>query len=70
LNDNLPQRLSRPLDSPGLALAAASAHAFELPVPAEGFSISLMWHSPAEADPARSWLRELIAAACRERMPL
>jgi DNA-binding transcriptional LysR family regulator len=55
---------------PGSAPAAASAHVFELPVPAEVFSISLMWHPRAEADPAHRWLRELIVAACRDRMPL
>jgi DNA-binding transcriptional LysR family regulator len=55
---------------PGSAPAAATAHAFELPVAAEVFSISLMWHPRAEADPVHRWLRELIVAACRERMPL
>lgn len=55
---------------PGSAPAAASAHAFELPVPVEAFSISFMWHPRAEADPAQRWLRELIVAICRERMPL
>ncbi|WP_036172298.1 LysR family transcriptional regulator [Massilia sp. 9096] len=55
---------------PAAAPAAAHPHAFELPVPLDGFSISLMWHPRAEADPAHRWLRELIVAACRERMPL
>jgi DNA-binding transcriptional LysR family regulator len=52
------------------AAAAAGPHAFELPVPADAFSISLMWHPRTEADPALRWLRELIVTACRERMPL
>lgn len=43
---------------------------FEIPVALPGFSISLMWHPRAEADPAHQWLRELIVTACRERMPL
>jgi len=55
---------------PASSSAAANVHAFELPVPAEMLSISLMWHPRAEADPAHRWLRELIVAACRERMPL
>jgi DNA-binding transcriptional LysR family regulator len=49
---------------------AVGAHAFELPVAADAFTISLMWHPRAEADPAHRWLRELIVAACRQRMPL
>lgn len=57
-------------DHPGAAPAAATACVFALPVPVEGFSISLMWHPRSEADPAHRWLRELIVAACRERMPL
>jgi DNA-binding transcriptional LysR family regulator len=48
----------------------AGYHAFELPVAVEGFSIALMWHPRAEADPAHRWLRELVVGACRERMPL
>jgi DNA-binding transcriptional LysR family regulator len=55
---------------PGSAPDAANPHAFELPVPVDVFSISLMWHPRAEADPAHRWLRELIVAACRARMPL
>lgn len=50
--------------------AQADYHAFELPVAVEGFSIALMWHPRAEADPAHRWLRELVVTACRERMPL
>ena len=49
---------------------AAGPHVFELPGQAEGFSIALMWHPRADADPAHRWLRELVVAACRERMPL
>jgi DNA-binding transcriptional LysR family regulator len=49
---------------------SAPAHAFDLPVPVDAFSISLMWHPRHEADPAHRWLRELIVAACRARMPL
>jgi DNA-binding transcriptional LysR family regulator len=48
----------------------ASAHVFPLPVPTEVFSISLMWHPRVEADRAHRWLRELVVATCRERMPL
>jgi hypothetical protein len=29
-----------------------------------------MWHPRDEADPAHRWLRELIVAACRARIPL
>lgn len=55
---------------PATAPAAAPAHLFDLPVPVDGFSISLMWHPRGEADPAHRWLRELIVAACRKYMPL
>jgi DNA-binding transcriptional LysR family regulator len=50
--------------------AEPGAHVFELPVPVEGYSISMMWHPRAEADPAHRWLRELIVDACRQSMPL
>jgi DNA-binding transcriptional LysR family regulator len=52
------------------AAPAASAYSFELPLPTEVFSIALMWHPRDEADPAHRWLRELIVAACRARIPL
>jgi DNA-binding transcriptional LysR family regulator len=48
----------------------AGCHTFELPVALDDFSIALMWHPRAEADPAHRWLRELVVTACRERMPL
>lgn len=50
--------------------AQADCHAFALPVAVAGFSIALMWHPRAEADPAHRWLRELVVGACRKRMPL
>lgn len=48
--------------------ALAEAHAFELPIPVDGFSIALMWHPRSAEDPAHRWLRELVVAACRQRM--
>lgn len=53
-----------------LAQAASSLHAFELPVPAEGFTIAQMWHPRLEADAAHRWLRERVLAVCRARLPL
>jgi len=50
--------------------AAAGAHVFQLPMPLEAFSISLMWHPRVEADPAHRWLRELIVAESRARIAL
>lgn len=50
--------------------SATTVTSFELPVPVEHFSISLMWHPRAEVDPTHRWLRELIVAACREHIAL
>jgi DNA-binding transcriptional LysR family regulator len=50
--------------------AAAAPHVFELPVPLDDFSIFLMWHPRAEADPVHRWLRELIVDTCRQAIPL
>jgi DNA-binding transcriptional LysR family regulator len=40
-------------------------HAFALPLPAEPFTISLLWHPRMDADPAHRWLRGRIREACR-----
>ena len=66
----LPASFMLAFQRPMTAAATAGPHIFELPVPIEGFSISLMWHPRGDADPAHRWLRELIVAACRKLMPL
>ncbi|MEN3262274.1 LysR family transcriptional regulator [Sodalis endosymbiont of Spalangia cameroni] len=43
--------------------------AFELPVKTPGITVSQMWHPRFEVDPAHRWLRQLILAVCRQRMP-
>lgn len=55
---------------PGRLDATSRPHAFPVPVPLEGFAIALMWHPRAQTDPAHRWLRELVVATCRARMPL
>ena len=40
---------------------------FELPVPVQVITISLMWHPRLDAEPAHRWLRQLIRSTCRER---
>jgi DNA-binding transcriptional LysR family regulator len=55
---------------PGSVQTTPGAHVFELPVPLEGFSISLMWHPRVEADAVHRWLRELIVAQARARIAL
>ncbi|KAF1038128.1 MAG: HTH-type transcriptional regulator SyrM 1 [Herbaspirillum frisingense] len=47
--------------------AAAGLHAFELPVPTEPITVSLMWHPRLELDPAHRWLRERVRAVCGEQ---
>lgn len=42
---------------------------FPLPVTVESLTISQMWHPRAEADPAHRWLRQLVLAVCRARIP-
>ncbi|HTM95032.1 MAG TPA: LysR family transcriptional regulator [Croceibacterium sp.] len=38
--------------------------AFPLPFPAEGFTVSLLWHPRMDGDPAHRWLRECLRRAC------
>jgi DNA-binding transcriptional LysR family regulator len=58
---------------PGSYLPAeqpAGCRVFPLPVTVESLTISQMWHPRAEADPAHRWLRQLVLAVCRARIPL
>jgi DNA-binding transcriptional LysR family regulator len=58
---------------PGSYLPAAQpggCWVFPLPVTVESLTISQMWHPRAEADPAHRWLRQLVLAVCRARIPL
>lgn len=66
----LPASFMLAYQRPAAGPDSASACAFELPVPGDGFSISLMWHPRVDADPAHRWLRELIVATCRKHIPL
>ncbi|TAA43502.1 LysR family transcriptional regulator [Pseudoxanthomonas winnipegensis] len=45
---------------------AAALHAFGLPVPLAGITVSQMWHPRLHGDAAHRWLRELVLAQCRE----
>jgi DNA-binding transcriptional LysR family regulator len=44
-------------------------HSFPLPLPAEPFTISLLWHPRLDGDPAHRWLRGCIREACRIELP-
>ncbi|WP_437308707.1 LysR family transcriptional regulator [Sorangium sp. So ce388] len=37
---------------------------FRLPVPAIGFTVSMLWHPRVDADPAHRWLRACVRAVC------
>ncbi len=50
--------------------SSSTTYAFELPVTTEKITISQMWHPRLEADPVHRWLRQLVLAVCRERVPL
>jgi DNA-binding transcriptional LysR family regulator len=41
-------------------------HTFPIPLPAEQFSISLLWHPRLDGDPAHRWLRDVVRAACKQ----
>jgi len=41
-----------------------------LPIPMEGYDISMQWHSRTETDPAQRWFRGLVRAAGRSNPPL
>lgn len=41
-------------------------HDFELPLPVEPFTISLLWHPRLDGDPAHRWLRESVRRVARE----
>ncbi|MCP3711226.1 LysR family transcriptional regulator [Paraburkholderia sp. CNPSo 3274] len=49
---------------------SAGIHVFELPVTTEKITVSQMWHPRIEADPVHRWLRQLVLAVCRQRVPL
>jgi DNA-binding transcriptional LysR family regulator len=50
--------------------ATATTYAFELPVKTGEITVSQMWHPRLEVDPVHRWLRQLMLAVCRERLPL
>jgi len=39
---------------------------FEPPIPVPGFTMSLAWHDRTHTNPAQSWFREQLTAACGE----
>jgi DNA-binding transcriptional LysR family regulator len=41
-------------------------HTFPIPLPAEQFTISLLWHPRLDGDPAHRWLRDVVRAACKQ----
>lgn len=41
-------------------------HRFELPMPVDEFTISLLWHPRLDADPAHRWLRTWVQRECTE----
>jgi len=45
----------------------AVLRSFPLPVRTEAITVSQMWHSRLDADPAHRWLRGLVLATCREQ---
>jgi DNA-binding transcriptional LysR family regulator len=49
--------------------AASGIHAFELPVAVGDIVVSQMWHPRMEFDPVHRWLRQLLLAVCRRRVP-
>jgi DNA-binding transcriptional LysR family regulator len=61
--------LGIPSEQPGNSAAAVTTYAFALPVTTERITVSQMWHPRLEADPRHRWLRQLVLAACRRRMP-
>ena len=44
----------------------AELRGFPLPVRTEAITVSQMWHPRLDADPAHSWLRDLVLATCRQ----
>ncbi|MEL4890588.1 LysR family transcriptional regulator [Xanthomonas protegens] len=46
------------------------AHTFALPVVTEPITVSMLWHPRLEHDAAHRWLRGLVLAEFRSRMPL
>ncbi|CAL9480609.1 Nodulation protein D 2 [Actinosynnema sp. ALI-1.44] len=41
-------------------------HTFALPFPAPQVTVSLLWHTRLDADPAHHWLRTTVTEVCRE----
>lgn len=37
---------------------------FPLPVPAKGFTVSMLWHPRMDGDPAHKWLRSCVRTVC------
>ncbi len=37
---------------------------FPLPIPAQGFAVSMLWHPRMDADPAHKWLRTCVRDVC------
>ena len=45
--------------------AGIAVHHFALPVQTRAITVSQMWHPRAHADPAHSWLRQMVLSLCR-----
>jgi DNA-binding transcriptional LysR family regulator len=41
-------------------------HTFELPFRAPEVTVSLLWHTRLDADPAHRWLRDRLLSVCRQ----
>lgn len=49
--------------------ADAGLQGFDLPVPTPEIAISAQWHPRLDGDPAHRWLRQTLAAVCRDAYP-
>ena len=55
---------------PGRSAAWSGHHVFELPVQTPSITISQMWHPRMDGEAAHRWLRQVVLAVCRRRIPL
>jgi DNA-binding transcriptional LysR family regulator len=49
--------------------ADAGLQGFDLPVPTPEIAIAAQWHPRMDGDPAHRWLRQTVAAVCRDAYP-
>ncbi|KGM30516.1 LysR family transcriptional regulator, partial [Inquilinus limosus MP06] len=57
---SLPRRLARRV------AATAPIEVLELPLEAERFTVSMIWHERRQDDPAHAWLRRQLADSARD----